>query len=172
MSLFYSATKRGLRDSSSTTTGVERSGIHPGTFYDFVHRTCWMPELADVHTNKLSNSKESQCIMAFNFMLPWKTAIVTICPLVFVILWVGSTRAAQPVIGKIETYSTNQVLVHFDVQANTTCTLQWTDTIPTNRVSITWSNLWTSPNLPFFEHYIIVDTRTSRHRFYRLQIGP
>jgi hypothetical protein len=89
-----------------------------------------------------------------------------------VLLAIPLTRAAQPVIGKIELFSTNQVLVHFDVQANTTCTLQYTDTIPTNRISITWSNLWTSPNLPFFEHYIILDTRTSRQRFYRLHVTP
>lgn len=91
--------------------------------------------------------------------------------IIFILLLVGRTGAAQPSIGKIETFSTNQVLVHFDVQANTTCTLQCTHTIPTNHISTTWSNLWTSPNLPFFEHYIILDTRTSRQRFYRLQVG-
>jgi len=101
-----------------------------------------------------------------------KSAAGALCSIIFVLLLVGRTGAAQPLIGKIETFSTNQVLVHFDVQANTTCTLQCTDTIPTNRISITWSNLWTSPNLPFFEHYIILDTRTSRQRFYRLQVSP
>jgi hypothetical protein len=147
------------------------AGHPPGTFYDFCTSHLRKPEIADVHTNKMSNSKESHCIIAFNFLLPWKITIVTLCQLILVVLGTWPTGAAQPVIGKIEMYSTNQVLVHFDVQANTTCILQWTDMIPTNRVSITWSNLWTSPNLPFFEHYIIVDTRTSRHRFYRLQVS-
>jgi hypothetical protein len=102
----------------------------------------------------------------------WESAAVALWQIIFVLLAAWPTTAGQPLIGKIETYSTNQVLVHFDVQANTTCTLQWTDTIPTNRTANTWSNLWTSPNLPFFEHYIILDTRSSRQRFYRLQIGP
>lgn len=81
------------------------------------------------------------------------------------------TQAAQPTISKIEPYGTNQVLIHFDVQANTTCALQWTDAVKSNRVSVAWSNLWTSPNLPFFEHYIITDTRSQPHRFYRLQVS-
>jgi hypothetical protein len=91
--------------------------------------------------------------------------------------------AQQPVISHIEFYSTDQVLIHFDVQANTTCTLQYTSNlatngvsgtgiVPTNAVSVTWSNLYAAPNLPFFEHYIIVDTRTNRQRFYRLVVTP
>jgi hypothetical protein len=82
------------------------------------------------------------------------------------------TGAAPPVISKIERYGSNQVLVHFDVQPNTTCTLQWTDAVKTKSGSVNWSNLWVSPNLPFFEHYIISDTGTQRQRFYRLQVGP
>ena len=80
--------------------------------------------------------------------------------------------AQQPVISKIEFYSTDQVLIHFDVQANTTCTLQYTANLATNAVSGTWSNLYAAPNLPFFEHYIIVDTRTNLQRFYRLVVTP
>ena len=90
-----------------------------------------------------------------------------------VFLFLGfPTGAAQPVISKIERYGSDQVLVHFDVQANTTCTLQWTDAVKTKSGSITWSNLWVSPNLPFFEHYIIQDTRTEKQLFYRLQVSP
>jgi hypothetical protein len=80
--------------------------------------------------------------------------------------------AAQPMISKIERYSSNQVLIHFDVQANSTCTLQWTDGVKSKSGSLIWSNLWVSPNLPFFEHYIIQDTRTKKQRFYRLQVSP
>lgn len=82
------------------------------------------------------------------------------------------SAAAQPaVITKLELYTANQVLVHLDIQANTTCSLQYTDLLSTNSASVTWSNLYAPPNLPFFEHYIIVDTRTSRQRFYRLLIS-
>ena len=80
--------------------------------------------------------------------------------------------AASPVISWIEPYGSNQILIHFDVQANSTCTLQWTDNFKKNKTAPLWSNLWTSPNLPFFEHYIIPDTRTARQRFYRLRLGP
>jgi hypothetical protein len=80
--------------------------------------------------------------------------------------------AQQPVISKIEFYSTDELLIHFDVQPNTTCTLQYTSNLATNAVSGTWSNLYAAPNLPFFEHYIIVDTRTNRQRFYRLVVTP
>ena len=82
------------------------------------------------------------------------------------------SAAAQPaVITKLELYTADQVLVHLDIQANTTCSLQYTDLLSTNSASVTWSNLYAPPNLPFFEHYIIVDTRTSRQRFYRLLIS-
>lgn len=81
------------------------------------------------------------------------------------------SAAAQPaVITKLELYTADQVLVHLDIQANTTCTLQYTGLLSTNSASVTWSNLYAPPNLPFFEHYIIVDTRTNRQRFYRLLI--
>jgi len=76
------------------------------------------------------------------------------------LLLIMPSRAAQPLIGKIELYSSNQVLVHFDVQPNTTCTLQWTDGVKNQKDSPVWWDLWVSPNLPFFEHYIIQDTRT------------
>lgn len=82
------------------------------------------------------------------------------------------TAAQQPEISLIQLYLTNQVLVHFDVQANTSCFLQYTSVIKTNKGSILWSNLYAAPNLPFFEHYIIVDTRTNYQRFYRLMVTP
>jgi hypothetical protein len=90
----------------------------------------------------------------------------------FLLLLAFPMGAARPTISLIERYGSNQVLIHFDVQANTTCTLQCTDGIKTNSGSVTWSNLWVSPNLPFFEHYIVPDTRTQKQRFYRLQASP
>jgi hypothetical protein len=33
-----------------------------------------------------------------------------------------------------------------------------------------WSNLFVAPNFPFSNHYVIVDTRTNTHRFYRLKV--
>ncbi len=83
-----------------------------------------------------------------------------------------ASAGQQPEISLIQLYLTNQVLVHFDVQANTTCILQYTSVIKTNKGAILWSNLYAAPNLPFFEHYIIVDTRTNHQRFYRLMVTP
>jgi len=100
----------------------------------------------------------------------WNSAALRSVAFLFLLVLV--TGAARPVISLIERYGSNQVLVHFDVQANTTCTLQWTDGVKTKSGSTVWSNLWTSPNLPFFEHYIVPDTRTKKQRFYRLQVSP
>lgn len=87
-------------------------------------------------------------------------------------LVVLATGATQPLISKIEPSGSNQVVIHFDVQPNTTCTVQWTDALNSKPRLVVWSNLWTSPNLPFFEHYVIPDTRTQKQRFYRLLVSP
>jgi hypothetical protein len=34
----------------------------------------------------------------------------------------------------------------------------------------TWFNLYTAPNLPFANHYIVPDTMTTRQRYYRLSV--
>jgi hypothetical protein len=87
------------------------------------------------------------------------------------LLWPAS--AAPPVISLIEPYLTNQVLLHFDVEANTRCFLQYSDKFPTNGApATTWSNLYAPPKLIFFEHYIVPDYRTNKMRFYRLMITP
>ena len=81
--------------------------------------------------------------------------------------------ASQPVISKIELFSTNQVLIHFDTEANRTYTLQYTLALKgTNGAASSWSNLYVAPNFPFSDHYVIVDTRTNKARFYRLQASP
>src|SRR5256885_12652139 len=82
-----------------------------------------------------------------------------------------SVHASTPVIELIELYSTNQVLIHFDTDANRTYTLQFTDRIGSNGLAGSgWSNLYRAPLLPFPSHYIVPATRTNRMRFYRLSV--
>lgn len=79
--------------------------------------------------------------------------------------------ATPPKISYIERWSvngTNGVLLHFDTDANRTYTLQATDKLGTNAV---WTNLYTAPNLPFTDHYIVPDLRPGNH-FYRLSVKP
>jgi len=79
--------------------------------------------------------------------------------------------AAPPVITRIERWNTNQVLLHFDTEAGRTYHLEYTTNLPVHGLSsATWSNLFTGPNYPFPNHYIIPDTGTNRQRFYRLRV--
>jgi hypothetical protein len=80
-------------------------------------------------------------------------------------------KADQPSIYLVELYRTNQVLVHFFTDPNLTYQLQYANAVGTNGNFI-WTTLYTAPNLPFPSHYIIVDTRTDRFRFYRLKVSP
>jgi len=78
---------------------------------------------------------------------------------------------ATPEISLIEPFLTNQVLIHFDTDANKTYTLQCTDHLGgTGTNAPVWSNLYKAPLLPFPNHYIVVDTRTNKMRFYRLSV--
>lgn len=87
---------------------------------------------------------------------------------------------AQPRIDRIELLSTNAVTLHFIAQANKIYSLQSIDSLScgTNLpfcgsigvLEDSWSNLFVAPNFPFPNHYIIVDTRTNAHRFYRLKV--
>jgi hypothetical protein len=77
--------------------------------------------------------------------------------------------AGKPSISLIEPYVNNQVLVHFDTEANRTYILQYTGSLsPTSH----WSNLFTGLALPFPDHYVVVDTRAAPQRFYRLSVTP
>ena len=90
-----------------------------------------------------------------------------------VILLALLARAAQPRISLIEKFGNSQVTIHFDTEANRTYTLQYSTSVKSNGEStLTWSNLYTAPTLPFPDHYVIVDTRTAKQRFYRLQVTP
>jgi hypothetical protein len=97
-----------------------------------------------------------------------------------------SGMAAEPAIYKIELFSTNQVLLHFDTDRNRKYELQYIDrlTFTTNAISAKqrllssdalpagWSNVFVVPPIPFPNHYIVVDFRTNAHRFYRLRVTP
>ena len=80
--------------------------------------------------------------------------------------------AAAPKIDYIEVFLTNQVLIHFDTEANRTYELQYTETLVNGVPGGTWTNLFTAPNIPFPNHYIVVDTRLRPQRFYRLRATP
>jgi hypothetical protein len=82
--------------------------------------------------------------------------------------------ADQPRIDRIETFLTNQVLIHFNTEADRNYALQ-VSTSPalSNGVPVgTWTNLYVPPTLPFPSHYIVADTRTTPQRFYRLRVTP
>ena len=85
--------------------------------------------------------------------------------------WPCRTAAATPVISLIQRFSTNQVVIHFDTDANRTYTLQYANSLPRNGAA-TWATLYTAPNLPFPNHYVVNDFRTTRQRFYRLKVTP
>jgi hypothetical protein len=100
----------------------------------------------------------------------------------FILLVAQGTFAfpAEPRIDRIELFGTNAVTLHFNTEANKTYSLQFINslscatTLPfcgSNGVPVdSWSNLFVAPNLPFSNHYVIVDTRTNAHRFYRLKV--
>jgi hypothetical protein len=91
--------------------------------------------------------------------------------------------ATEPNIYLIEPFSSNQVTLHFNTDANGTYALQYLDSMscPTNGgiacssynvPNGSWSNLWVAPRLPVPSHYIVPDYRTNRMRFYRLKVTP
>jgi hypothetical protein len=80
--------------------------------------------------------------------------------------------AAPPVITLIRPFDTNGVTIHFDTEADREYILEYTDHLPKPGEHLTWSNLYTAPNLPFPNHYVILDTRTKPQRFYRLEATP
>jgi hypothetical protein len=88
--------------------------------------------------------------------------------------------SAEPRIDRIELFGTNAITVHFNTEANKTYSLQFVDSLScgTNLPfcgsigalpQISRSRTIT-PNFPFSNHYVIVDTRTNAHRFYRLKV--
>jgi hypothetical protein len=102
----------------------------------------------------------------------WKVPVGLLALALFAQVWLGARAGAAPYeISLIEKYSTNRVLLHFDAPEKHTYYLEYTSNLGSNgHPSGPWSNLFVAPNLADFQHYIIVDTRTARQRFYRLRV--
>ena len=73
----------------------------------------------------------------------------------------------SPRIDLIEPFLMNQVLIHFDTEADVVYELQYADSVGLNGEA-DWTALFTAPPLPFANHYVIVDSRTADQRYYRL----
>ncbi len=91
----------------------------------------------------------------------------------------SAAPATPPRIDRIELLFTDLVTFHFDTEPNRRYELQFIDALPHSTSNLaasspttTWSNLFVAPAVPFPNHYIIADTRTNRHRFYRLRVTP
>ena len=101
--------------------------------------------------------------------LPWLIAFFTAAGVV--------ALTQEPHIEFVDRLGTNLVTIHFDTEANRAYTLQYIDRVPcpcaTNAFPTGgWSNLFSIPAFPFNNHYVIVDSRTNQHRFYRLGVTP
>lgn len=84
-----------------------------------------------------------------------------------------SAKAEQPKIDLIVPFLNNQVAIHFDTEAHRAYELQFSDTLASNGVPAgSWSNLYTVPSDPNQGHYVIVDSRAHKQRFYRLRVTP
>ena len=103
--------------------------------------------------------------------------------LLLVLTAAARLAAAEPHIYLIERFSSNQVTIHFNTDANRTYSLQYLDHsmcstnggVPCNSSQVptgSWSNLWVAPRLPFPDHYVVTDYRTNRMRLYRLKVTP
>lgn len=113
---------------------------------------------------------------------PLQKAIRCALALAGTLLVSNDASAAQPTpprIDRIELLFTDLVTVHFDTEPNRKYELQFIDALPrsTNNLvaptpNASWSNLFVAPAVPFPNHYIVADTRTNRHRFYRLRVTP
>lgn len=80
--------------------------------------------------------------------------------------------AAQPKIDRIELFQTSQVLIHFDTEANLVYELQVAEALATNELlGVSWTNPFVAPSTPFPNHYVVVDTRSQRQRYYRLRVN-
>ncbi|MFO1501788.1 MAG: hypothetical protein U1G07_25995 [Verrucomicrobiota bacterium] len=80
-----------------------------------------------------------------------------------------------PQLDLIELFGTNQVTIHFNTAANKTYTLQAVDCLLCAGSGVDgsanlWTNVFVAPNLPFSNHYVIVDTRSNPLRLYRLMV--
>lgn len=74
-----------------------------------------------------------------------------------------------PQIEEIALFPGNQVVLHFDTEANRAYTLEYTDSLPGTGP---WQPLYQVPSQPFMSHYVVPDSRTNAQRFYRLLAVP
>jgi hypothetical protein len=81
---------------------------------------------------------------------------------------VESTLATDPHIDIIDRFGTNQVIIHFDTDANRTYTLQ--HCIGEN--SGVWSNIYTVPASPSPNHYVVLVPATNGSGCFRLAVTP
>jgi hypothetical protein len=74
----------------------------------------------------------------------------------------------------ITRFGSNQVLVHFDTEANRTYELQSATGSPctTNLSACGWRTIYTVRREPFPNHYIVPDYCTNRAGVYRLRVTP
>ena len=78
--------------------------------------------------------------------------------------------APAPRIELIERFGTNQVIIHFDTEADRVYTLQATSALTFPTAPTGWEDLFVAPNLPFPNHYIVAEERTHPQRAYRLKV--
>jgi hypothetical protein len=85
--------------------------------------------------------------------------------------------AQTPEISYIElpTNAPKMVYIHFYTDPGHTYYLQYNNAMACtncgkNVMATNWSNMFTGFNYPFSEHYVIVDSRTNKSRFYRLRM--
>jgi hypothetical protein len=78
--------------------------------------------------------------------------------------------ANPPQIDYIETLSTNLIVIHFDTAANKVYHLQRTLDLNGGMESASWIDIYEAPELPFPNHYVVVDYRTNSQGFYRLKV--
>jgi len=100
-----------------------------------------------------------------------RTAFLALLLGACVLFTVVRAFATEPLISFIQPFGTNQVLVHFDTDANRTYELQFINSLPAGAGN-DWSNLFVVNPLPGPDHFIVPDTCTTPQRFYRLRVTP
>jgi hypothetical protein len=81
--------------------------------------------------------------------------------------WPPRIELIQPILFN----GTNAVFIHFDTEADYYYDLEYTETITNGVPGGNWTrfNKQPYPKLPWVNHYVEVDLRTSQQRFYRLR---
>src|SRR5438477_11739876 len=96
-----------------------------------------------------------------NSILGWMLLAVLLLSIVVAC----SLKGAEPHIDRIDLFSTNYVLLHFDTIPNKKNILQYTGTLGS---SSNWINIQVFDPEPGVTHWVWPDTRVSTQRFFRL----